>query len=110
MKREDFSEVPSLAVMDVSFISATLIMPALYSVLADESDFVCLIKPQFEVGKSGLGKGGIVKDEKVRKSAVDKVISFAESLGFVKKGIIKSPILGGDGNVEYLAYLRKEKK
>ena len=109
MKCEDFSDVPELAVMDVSFISATLIMPALYSTLSDKADFICLIKPQFEVGKSGLGKGGIVKDDKIRKNAVEKVILFAESLGFTLKGLIRSPILGGDGNIEFLAYLRKEK-
>ena len=65
MKAEDFSYAPELAVMDVSFISATYIIPALYNTLSDGADFICLIKPQFEVGKSGLGKGGIVKDEKI---------------------------------------------
>ena len=110
MKREDFSFVPDLAVMDVSFISSTLIIPALYDLLSDEADFVLLIKPQFEVGKAGLGKGGIVKDESCRKSAVDKVTAFAESIGFSVKGVITSPIQGGDGNIEYLAHLRKEKK
>ena len=107
MRREDFPFVPSVAVMDVSFISSTLIMPALYSVLDDGSDFVCLIKPQFEVGRSGLGKGGIVKDDKIRKAAVDKVVEFATSIGFSCLGLIRSPILGGDGNIEFLAYLRK---
>ena len=92
--------------MDVSFISATLILPALKGCLSDNADFICLIKPQFEVGKSGLGKGGIVKNDKIRKSAVEKVVSFAESLGFITKGIIESPILGGDGNTEYLAHFK----
>ena len=109
MKREDFEFIPNLAVMDVSFISATLIMPALYETLKENSDFICLIKPQFEVGRSGLGKGGIVKDEKIRNQAVTKVTDFAKSLGFSVMGVIKSPILGGDGNVEFLAHLRKEK-
>jgi len=110
MKRDDFPFVPDLAVMDVSFISATLIMPALYSTLSDEADFICLIKPQFEVGRAGLGKGGIVKDENTRKKAVDKVVQFAESLGFSLVGLIQSPILGGDGNIEFLAHLRKDNK
>ncbi len=108
MKRDDFDYVPDLAVMDVSFISATLILPALYETLSEKADFVCLIKPQFEVGKSGLGKGGIVKDEKARKNAVTKVSDFAKELGFEVVSVIRSPILGGDGNVEYLAHLRKD--
>lgn len=107
MKREDFAYVPNLAVMDVSFISATLIITSLYDVLDGESDFICLIKPQFEVGKSGIGKGGVVKDEMIRKSAVEKVTSFAESIGFSTVGVSTSPILGGDGNVEFLAHFRK---
>ena len=67
----------------------------------------CLIKPQFEVGRSGLSKGGIVKDEKIRRSAVDKVVLYAESVGFKLLGIIDSPIEGGDGNREYLAHFVK---
>jgi 23S rRNA (cytidine1920-2'-O)/16S rRNA (cytidine1409-2'-O)-methyltransferase len=109
MKRDDFPFIPNLAVMDVSFISATLIMPSLYETLDDSADFVCLIKPQFEVGRTGLGKGGIVKYEKVRMQSVDRVVEFAKSIGFVFNGIIKSPILGGDGNIEFLAHFRKEK-
>lgn len=107
MRRSDFEYVPTLAVMDVSFISATYIMPAVYDVLAENAEFVCLIKPQFEVGRSGIGKGGIVKDEKVRRNAIDKVTAFALSQGFRQISVIKSPIEGGDGNVEYLAYFRK---
>ena len=107
MKREDFDYIPDVAVMDVSFISATLIIPALYDTLSENADFICLIKPQFEVGKSGLGKGGIVKDEKVRKSAVSRVSEFAEAIGFSLVGVIRSPIQGGDGNIEYLAYFKK---
>ena len=107
MKPEDFAYTPNLAVMDVSFISATYIIPALFSVLADGSDFVCLIKPQFEVGRSGLGKGGIVKDSKIRDAAVKKVLDFALDVGFEVKGIIQSPIRGGDGNIEFLAHFVK---
>ena len=106
MRREDLPYVPDLAVMDVSFISATYIMPAIKETLAPGSDFICLIKPQFEVGRSGLGKGGIVKNEKIRNDAVKKVIDFANSLGFVCHSVIESPIIGGDGNVEFLAHLQ----
>jgi 23S rRNA (cytidine1920-2'-O)/16S rRNA (cytidine1409-2'-O)-methyltransferase len=107
MKRDDFSYSPQLAVMDVSFISATYIIPAVYDVLADGGEFICLIKPQFEVGRSGLGKGGIVKDSKARDLAVKKVVDFAASTGFITKGIIQSPIKGGDGNIEFLAHFVK---
>jgi 23S rRNA (cytidine1920-2'-O)/16S rRNA (cytidine1409-2'-O)-methyltransferase len=107
MTSSDLEYIPELAVMDVSFISATYIIPAVYNVLSDGASFVLLIKPQFEVGRAGLKKGGIVKDEKTALSAVDKVLDFAVATGFSIEGIIKSPILGGDGNTEYLAHLKK---
>lgn len=108
MSPEDFDVKPDMAVMDVSFISATYIIPAVAKVLSGGGIFVCLIKPQFEVGKTHLGKGGIVKSEKLRRSAVDSVTSCAISVGFSLIGIIESPIKGGDGNVEYLAYFKKK--
>lgn len=106
MKSQDLPYVPNLCVMDVSFISATYIMPAIKEVLAPGSDFICLIKPQFEVGRSGLGKGGIVKDAKFRNDAVKKVIDFANTIGFICHSVIESPIIGGDGNIEFLAHLQ----
>ena len=108
LKREDFKSVPDLAVMDVSFISATLIIPSVYSVLGDNSDFICLIKPQFEVGRSGISKGGIVKNENLRQYAIDKVVSSAVACGFEFCSSIRSPIEGGDGNVEFLGHFRKK--
>ncbi len=107
LRQEDFEYLPQLAVMDVSFISATYIMPALYNILADNADFICLIKPQFEVGKANIGKGGIVKDKRVRHEAIKKVVDFAENIGFECKKTAKSPISGGDGNIEYLAHFIK---
>ena len=109
MRSDDLAYAPDLAVMDVSFISATYIIPAIYDVLCDKADFICLIKPQFEVGKANVGKGGIVKDEKARLAAIDRVVSCAESIGFSSSGIIKSPIEGGDGNIEYLAHFVKSR-
>ena len=103
MSCADFDCIPDIAVMDVSFISARHIIPAVYSVLADGGIFVCLIKPQFEVGKSGLNKKGIVKNDTLRKQAVADVIECASAFGFANRGVIESPILGGDGNTEYLA-------
>lgn len=108
MKPTDLEYAPELAVMDVSFISATYIIPALYSCLSRSADFVCLVKPQFEVGRANIGKGGIVKDEKMRKKALADVVSFAVNIGFEFIGSITSPILGGDGNEEYLAYFKKK--
>ena len=109
MSRSDFDYIPNLAVMDVSFISAKLIIPAVGSVIMMNGNFVCLIKPQFEVGRGGLNKKGIVKNDELRKRAVDDVVSFAECSGFTLLGLIQSPIIGGDGNIEYLAHFRKEK-
>ena len=99
--------VPEIAVMDVSFISAKLIIPAVFACLSDGGDFVCLIKPQFEVGKGGIGKGGIVKDSKLRDKAVKDVADFGVSCGFSLIGVTESPIKGGDGNTEFLAYFKK---
>ena len=103
----DLPYVPQLAVMDVSFISATYIIPALYLCLSEGADFICLVKPQFEVGKANIGKGGIVKDPKHRQQALEKVIKFAKSVGFICLSSMPSPIQGGDGNIEYLVHLKK---
>ena len=100
--------VPQIAVMDVSFISARLIIPSVYLCLDRGGDFICLIKPQFEVGRGGIGKGGIVKDKSLRDKAVKDVVDFAVGCGFSLCGLIESPITGGDGNVEFLAHFRKE--
>ena len=108
LKESDLHYVPDLAVMDVSFISAKLIMPAIYSCLCTGADYICLVKPQFEVGRSGLGKNGIVKDERLRTNALNSVMDFGASIGFTVKGFVKSPIEGGDGNIEFLVHFRKE--
>ena len=106
MKPSDLEYTPMLTVMDVSFISATYIIPAVRECMVEGGDFVCLIKPQFEVGKSGLGKGGIVKSDKIRRDGVDKVIRHAASCGFLLSKLIESPIVGGDGNIEFLAHFK----
>ncbi len=107
MTSSDFDYTPELAVMDVSFISAKLIIPAIKDVLKDGGRFICLIKPQFEVGRAGLNKNGIVKNDALREAAVKDVIDFASYCGLTMLGLIKSPIEGGDGNIEYLAYFKK---
>lgn len=102
LKPEDFSEKFDLIVMDVSFISVTKILPALKILLAENGKIIVLIKPQFEVGKGEVGKGGIVKDEAKHAEVIEKVNSFGESIGLKNLGLIDSPILGADGNKEFL--------
>lgn len=97
-----------LIVMDVSFISATYILPQFSDLLCEGGEAVCLIKPQFEVGKAMLGKGGIVKDPAARRYAVERVCDCALSVGLAPVGLIPSPITGGDGNREFLIHLKKE--
>ena len=103
----DFVGTVDGCVMDVSFISAKYIIEPLFACLADGADFICLIKPQFEVGRGGVGKGGIVKDDKLRMNAVRGVVEFATGCGFTHLGLIQSSIKGGDGNIEFLAHFRK---
>lgn len=91
-----------IAVMDVSFISQTLILPTLPPLLRDGGRLISLIKPQFEVGRADVGKGGIVRSQTARLRAVRSVIDTAEGVGFRHSGTITSPITGGDGNIEYL--------
>ncbi len=96
-----------IAVMDVSFISQTLLIPNVASVVRDGGIFVSLIKPQFEAGRAALGKGGIVHSSAYRYLAAKRVLEGALSNGFEPVGLIPSPIEGGDGNKEYLAYFIK---
>ena len=91
--------------VDVSFISLKLVLPEIKNLLKPSGSAVALIKPQFEVGKSGLGKHGVVKDEALRNQAVEEIKRFATDLGFTVNGIITSPITGGEGNTEYLIHL-----
>jgi 23S rRNA (cytidine1920-2'-O)/16S rRNA (cytidine1409-2'-O)-methyltransferase len=103
LSEKDFTEKMDLAVMDVSFISQTKLFFAVCNVLRNEGRLISLIKPQFEVGRDGIGKGGIVKDERLRKKAVEDVLAAAEAFGLKNEGLAVSPIKGGDGNVEYVA-------
>ncbi|GAA0296458.1 23S rRNA (cytidine1920-2'-O)/16S rRNA (cytidine1409-2'-O)-methyltransferase [Gracilibacillus halotolerans] len=100
-------ELPSFAGVDVSFISLKLILPPLYELLTNNSDALILIKPQFEAGKDQVGKKGIVRDRNVHEEVIKEILSFAESVGFQIAGLTYSPITGGDGNIEFLAWLKK---
>ena len=102
LQPESFDEPIEFVSIDVSFISLKLILPAVAGFL--RGDVVALIKPQFEVGKHEVGKGGIVRDDAKRKAAVESVVEFARGEGFEVKGLIESPIKGAEGNIEYLMY------
>lgn len=97
-------EKVDVAVIDVSFISLEKVIPSVMAYLTPGSSLIALIKPQFEVGKDKVGKGGIVRDEAARKTAIDRIVTFLQDKGFEVKGVIPSPITGQDGNVEYLIY------
>ena len=93
--------------VDVSFISLTKILPKVYELLADGAAAAVLIKPQFEAGRSDIGKHGIVKDRKVHLRVLSEIDSFARSIGFMTEKYTYSPVRGGSGNIEYLVKLRK---
>lgn len=95
--------------IDVSFISLKLVLPSAFALLKDGVECVALIKPQFEAGKAHLSKNGIVRDTKVHKKVCDNIAEFASAVGFERSEIIPSPITGGDGNTEYLIYLKRLK-
>ncbi len=103
----DASLIPEpvdLAVIDVSFISLEKVIPSILRFLKPASEIVALVKPQFEVGKELVGKGGIVRDEAARTASVDRIAEFLRGLGFDIRGVSPSPITGQDGNVEYLLF------
>ena len=95
--------------IDVSFISLKLVLPSAFALLKDGGECVALIKTQFEAGKAHLSKNGIVRDTKVHKKVCDDIAEFSSAVGFERSEIIPSPITGGDGNTEYLIYLKRPK-
>jgi 23S rRNA (cytidine1920-2'-O)/16S rRNA (cytidine1409-2'-O)-methyltransferase len=108
LQPEDIGERVDLLVCDVSFISVTLILPAALPLLVEppRGEMVILIKPQFEVGKGQVGKGGIVRDAALHQAACDRVAGAVRQAGFETR-IIESPILGAEGNKEFLLYGRR---
>ncbi|WP_413308940.1 TlyA family RNA methyltransferase [Bacillus sp. 1P10SD] len=101
-------EMPDFASIDVSFISLTLILPVLKTLLISGSDIIALIKPQFEAGRDQVGKKGIVRDEKVHLQVIEKIIHFSVEQGYIVTNLSYSPITGGDGNIEFLLHLKWE--
>ncbi len=97
---------PSLAVVDLAFISLTLALPPIQSLLSDQKqELVLLVKPQFEVGRQFVGKGGVVKDVQAHIEVLNKIINFSKMQGWLVKGLIASPLTGPAGNHEYLLWL-----
>ena len=105
LKFEDIGEPVDLIVLDLSFISLTLVLPVLKPFAKPNTKILCLIKPQFEVGKGQVEKGGLVTDPKKHRQVIEKIRSVAENLGYSVEGIVDSPILGADGNKEFFIAL-----
>ncbi|HWO76218.1 MAG TPA: TlyA family RNA methyltransferase [Bacillus sp. (in: firmicutes)] len=114
VKKEDLKgPTPNFATIDVSFISLTLILPVLKTLIEDGTNIVALVKPQFEAGKDQVGKKGIVRDVKIHVEVIEKIIDFALNEGYSVNGLTFSPITGGEGNIEFLLLLhwtREESK
>ena len=106
VNREQIPEPLDLAVMDVSFISIRLILPAVQKLLKPDADYICLIKPQFEAGREEVGKKGVVRDPAVHERVVNGILEFAPTLGFTVMGLDYSPIKGPEGNIEYICHLK----
>jgi 23S rRNA (cytidine1920-2'-O)/16S rRNA (cytidine1409-2'-O)-methyltransferase len=104
---EQVAPAPSLVTADLSFISLTLVLPALINCASPDADFVLMVKPQFEVGKGRVGAGGVVRDPGLRAAAVARVAAAAAESGLGVAGISASPLPGPAGNVEYFLWLRR---
>lgn len=106
---EKLETLPELAVIDVSFISLRIVLPAVYGLLTGEGEVVCLIKPQFEAGREQVGKKGVVRDPVVHRQVLERFLEDATACGFGVVALDYSPIRGPEGNIEYLGYLQKDK-
>jgi len=107
---ESIGVLADCIVIDVSFISLTKVLPYAVPLLADGGDIIALVKPQFEAGRAHLNKQGVVKDPKVRKKVLDTLEKSLPAFGLIQHGCIPSPILGQNGNEEYLLHLRRSIK
>lgn len=105
---DDVADKIDFASIDVSFISLKKVLPAVYDLLTDVGEVVCLIKPQFEAGREKVGKKGVVRERSVHVEVVDMIVSFAREMGFVTLDLSYSPIKGPEGNIEYLLYITKD--
>jgi 23S rRNA (cytidine1920-2'-O)/16S rRNA (cytidine1409-2'-O)-methyltransferase len=108
LSREHIPEPVDLCVIDVSFISLTLILPNAFDLITPTGVILALIKPQFELQRSDVGKGGIVRDPGLHRKAQDKIVTFVRRLGHEVTGIVPSAITGADGNQEFFACMQKQ--
>ncbi len=106
---EQIPEPVDIAVMDLSFISIKLVLPAVCPLLKDGGELICLIKPQFEAGREEVGKKGVVRDKNVHLAVIDGILEFAPGAGMTVMGLDYSPIKGPEGNREYLCFMKKGK-
>jgi len=104
LSAERIPEKIDIVTIDVSFISLKKVIPKVKEFLKEDGKIIALIKPQFEVGKGEVGKGGIVREDFKRQRVINEIKSLCQTLGFEVKGVIPSPILGAKGNQEYLLY------
>lgn len=107
LDRDRFDDLPQLAVIDASFISLDKVLPNTLHLLTADGEVIALIKPQFEVGRGQVGKGGVVKDKRLHDQVVEQVCELIDSLNCRVLGLTESPILGPKGNREFLVYLKK---
>jgi 23S rRNA (cytidine1920-2'-O)/16S rRNA (cytidine1409-2'-O)-methyltransferase len=107
LSHEHIPELVDLCVIDVSFISLTLILPNAFELITADGVILALIKPQFELQRADVGKGGIVRDQRLHQKAQDKIVAFVTRLGHMVTGIVPSAITGADGNQEFFACMRK---
>ncbi len=105
---ESLPEPIDLVTIDVSFISLRLVLPAARRILRPGGQVIALVKPQFEAGKGKVGKGGIVRDPAVHREVLERIIATALELGFSVEGLVRSPIRGAEGNIEFLLLLRRD--
>ncbi len=108
LKREEIEEEIDVILVDTSFISIEKFLPHLLHFMRKEGSIVALIKPQFEVGKGEVGKGGVVRDPAMHQKVIERISQFSRGLGLTVLGVKESPILGPKGNKEFFIYLRKE--
>lgn len=104
---ESLPEPIRFATIDVSFISLKIILPAVKKWLTPDAEIVALIKPQFEAGKDRIGKGGVVRDTEVHRQILEEILGFAPTISFYPHGLIRSPLLGPAGNVEFLGHFKQ---
>ncbi len=107
VKPQEIGEKVDLVVIDTSFISVAKFLPNILPMVRDEGEIVALLKPQFEVGRGKVGKGGVVRERRKHQQVLDRISRFSESIGLKVRGTMESPLLGPKGNREFFIHLEK---